>query len=173
MEFVVSRRVGKFVHLRQTNVFVHFKFNQLQNQTWRDKGKKRNQIRRWSHCEAIWAAMLLQLAVCVQKGRGKAWMRRSRTWWSAWTPASPPLPSWSICSPWSHDRPAACQRGKVKGRETASGPEKVRKGRGVERKREHQLIRSLHQLNRRRAKHTSTQQFAKLEAKLIRDNSGH
>lgn len=73
-------------------------------------------------------------------------------------------------------RPASCMSEREGERQRDSEwarESKKREGSGVERKREHQLIRSLHQLNRRRAKHTSTQQFAKLEAKLIRDNSGH
>lgn len=48
----------------------------------------------------------------------RLWRRelRLRTWWSAWTPTSPLLPSSSICSPSSHGQQAERQRRRGRGR---------------------------------------------------------
>lgn len=97
----------------EANVFVLFKFSQPQNQNQRNKGQGEN-IQ--AHTSTIQSAMLLQMVVCEQNVSGKSWKKASITWWSAWTPASPPLPLQSICSPWYHDQPAAWQKGEVKDR---------------------------------------------------------
>lgn len=43
-------------------------------------------------------------------GKGGGTELRFKTWWSAWTPTFPPLPSPSICSPSSHGLPSRRNR---------------------------------------------------------------